>query len=266
MSSAARHIDFHSSRRIYVAFIAHSIALSLLSYIVLQVHSVQGERGVPSPAPVRVERRRRGAAPRVRAARPKAGPPSAPRSRSERRARRRTRSARRSARSRATRSRSTRSTAAHARSRATTAQVPVPRALRARRARRAAPTLRWATRRRLSRKELWTRRGLRLQQLLEQLQWRCPYRLQYKYIYITRRPLILFVFMVKDGHTDSLTQLCCVLTIVQYFVTQYWFYCSQRSRNSVRVLMLIVLPKPAPPLPNLGNAKRVRKYRAKVGT
>ena len=29
LSSAARHIDFHSSRRIYVILVAHSIALSL---------------------------------------------------------------------------------------------------------------------------------------------------------------------------------------------------------------------------------------------
>ena len=29
LSSAARHIDFHSSRRIYVVLVAHSIALSL---------------------------------------------------------------------------------------------------------------------------------------------------------------------------------------------------------------------------------------------
>ena len=29
LSSAARHIDFHSSRRIYFVLIAHSIALSL---------------------------------------------------------------------------------------------------------------------------------------------------------------------------------------------------------------------------------------------
>ena len=29
LSCAARHIDFHSSRRIYVVLVAHSIALSL---------------------------------------------------------------------------------------------------------------------------------------------------------------------------------------------------------------------------------------------
>ena len=33
LSSGARHIDFHSSRRIYVVLVAHSIALSLHYYI-----------------------------------------------------------------------------------------------------------------------------------------------------------------------------------------------------------------------------------------
>ena len=32
LSSAARHIDFHSSRRIYVVLVAHFIALSLHEY------------------------------------------------------------------------------------------------------------------------------------------------------------------------------------------------------------------------------------------
>ena len=38
LSSAVRHIDFHLLRLIYVALVAHSIALSL-HYLVLTVHS-----------------------------------------------------------------------------------------------------------------------------------------------------------------------------------------------------------------------------------
>ena len=38
LSSAARHIDFHSSRRIYVVLVAHSIALSLQLYTLYSMY------------------------------------------------------------------------------------------------------------------------------------------------------------------------------------------------------------------------------------
>ena len=75
-----------------------------------------------------------------------------------------------------------------------------------------------------------------------------------------------FLTTVKDRYIDfSDSVVLLSINYVQYFVTHNWFYYSQRSRNSFIVLMLIVLAKPAPHLRNLGNAKLVRKYRAKVG-
>ena len=53
LSNAARHIDFHSSRRIYVVLVAHSIALSLqwnLTFIKIkvQIKNVITENKIPN--------------------------------------------------------------------------------------------------------------------------------------------------------------------------------------------------------------------------